>query len=607
MTIDRNTIYNISNSNTGGGAVFAVGINQTNGCNNNTIARNRIYNISNASTGLGVAGGVAAGILTSSNSASIRNNQIVLGDVGSTDTKFVGILTSSNATATNPIYNNSIFIHGYSDNAGGTNNSYGTLNLSSSSAHDVKNNIIYNKRMTAGAGAAVAAGTVNGFSPAVLSNNLMVVNDTAKLVDDNGVISGVTALGAGYSGQGSYNANWMEATANLLAENLFTDTALGNLGINTSNPACWYANGKGMPQAAYSGDFNSASGVRSTSVASGATDIGSVEFNTVTTPPDAVASASPATGTSTTYTFANRVISKVNWGVTGSVPSALSVKYYSGVDAPSLLSGKTHMNAYTVMTPTGGSGYTFGLTLIGDAANAGDVNMSNATIARYTSGWSLLAGTSNTVSGLLTSASSSLNQLGVFTGTDALSNPLPVKLLNLTAAWVAKDVLVSWATASETNAATFVVERSTDGKNFVDAGEVKANGKSNVISGYQWLDKNANGQVFYYRLRMVDVDGQFTHSAVVSVSKTNNELKALSLYPNPFNSSVSLSFVAEKAGSASIEVLDITGKAMIKLNHEVMEGNNTFGLGEFSALKAGIYFVNIELNGEQQILKLIRQ
>ena len=48
---------------------------------------------------------------------------------------------------------------------------------------------------------------------------------------------------------------------------------------------------------------------------------------------------------------------------------------------------------------------------------------------------------------------------------------------------------------------------------------------------YQTIDAHPTGGINYYRLRMVDADGQFSYSQVASIRVTN--AKSPLLYPNP--------------------------------------------------------------------------
>jgi hypothetical protein len=84
-------------------------------------------------------------------------------------------------------------------------------------------------------------------------------------------------------------------------------------------------------------------------------------------------------------------------------------------------------------------------------------------------------------------------------------------------------VRVRWSTASETNNALFVVERSADGEHFEHVGTVPGGGTSYLLRSYVFDDPRPLSGVSYYRLRQIDTDGTGSVSHVVAVDRKNAE------------------------------------------------------------------------------------
>ena len=439
-----------------------------------------------------------------------------------------------------------------------------------------------------------------------------MVNDTAKIAESpTGFANSISVFNSLYNGANTYSSNWYEFTANIAPQTLFADTVIGDLKIVTTNANCWYVHGKGLALAAVANDFNNNS--RSVSITNGATDIGAVEFTTSTTPIAAIASAAPAINTTTNYTFANRQVASINWGSVGTVPSAVNVLYYSGTNAPNLISGSNRYNSYYNVTATGGTGYNYGISLIADSAQFGNVSgINNTRIARYTSSnWNLIT-TSNAsaITGTMQTSANSQNAFGVFTGTDISTNPLPVKFKSIFANKNADDVFVTWTTASEINNKGFEVERAIDGKTFELIGFVKGAGNSNKSQNYQFVDANAfklfNASVLYYRLKQVDFDGNFIYSTIVSVNNNDAIANSVSIYPNPFTNEFNISINADNNNVVTIETMDIQGKLIATKSISIVNGLNVVPMSENSNLHAGIYFVRITINGEVKTMKLVK-
>lgn len=608
--IESNTIYNIVNTNTGASAYTAAGITLI-GSTTSIIQRNRIYNVRGNSSGISTSSNQVFGIYNSTTGNSIvRNNQISIGNNTIGETRVYGIQDVA-GSGTNSYYNNSIFINGTT--VGGSNNSYclqrtGLVNINSF------NNIFFNKRTTTGTGSNYTTGSnsLTGVTPLSTNYNLYVANDTAKVAESpTGFANSISIFNSLYTGSNTYSSNWYESTTNIVPQTLFTDTLVGDLSIVSTNANSWYVNGKGLALAAVTNDFNNDS--RSVTISTGATDLGAVEFTTSTTPIAATASASPALNTTTTYTFANRQVASINWGSTGSVPSAVNVFYYSGTNAPNLITNSSRYNSYYNITATGGSAYNYGINLIADSAQFGNVSgINNTRIARYTgSNWNLItASNASAITGTMQTATNTQNVFGVFTGTDNTTNPLPVTFKSLFANKNAEDVIVTWSTATEINNKGFEVERSIDGKTFDFIGFVKGMGNSNKVQNYQLTDANAFKQfpvsVLFYRLKQVDFDGKFSYSNMVSVNNNVEITNGVSAYPNPFTNELNVSINAANNETAIIEIMDIQGKIVASKSAAILTGINIIPFNENSYLQAGIYIARLTLNGEIKTIKLVK-
>lgn len=197
---------------------------------------------------------------------------------------------------------------------------------------------------------------------------------------------------------------------------------------------------------------------------------------------------------------------------------------------------------------------------------------------------------------------------------ESSSSPLPVQLTSFNAKRTGKDVLVYWTTASEINVDRFVVEASANGQNFKVAGTVKATGNSSAVLSYQLKHFNAqaemnNAAVIYYRLTIVDKDGSRAQSAVATVTfdKQSNAVDGTVAYPNPFSSSVTLSIPSTVNTTLAIEIMDIRGRVVGHSTQQLTEGLNTITINDLQYLETGIYFVKASANGEQKVIKMIKE
>nr|WP_295935063.1 T9SS type A sorting domain-containing protein [uncultured Dyadobacter sp.] len=115
-------------------------------------------------------------------------------------------------------------------------------------------------------------------------------------------------------------------------------------------------------------------------------------------------------------------------------------------------------------------------------------------------------------------------------------DPLPVTLITFEATQNETQALLSWATTTESNSDYFDIQKSSDGRKWKTLGRVSAAVKSDQLRTYSFIDNNpfdkdSEGQENLYRLKMVDLDGSFAYSRIVSLS-FGGSLQII-LYPNP--------------------------------------------------------------------------
>lgn len=119
------------------------------------------------------------------------------------------------------------------------------------------------------------------------------------------------------------------------------------------------------------------------------------------------------------------------------------------------------------------------------------------------------------------------------------STPLPVKLIKFEVKKISDNKCVlNWVTASEINNEKFEVQKSYDGIEFSPINEVAGSGNSLTLKSYSLLDYYSPGTTTFYRLKQIDLNGEFEYSKIVSLrSVTESTL----VYPNPFSSEINIS------------------------------------------------------------------
>ncbi len=187
---------------------------------------------------------------------------------------------------------------------------------------------------------------------------------------------------------------------------------------------------------------------------------------------------------------------------------------------------------------------------------------------------------------------------------------LPVKLESFTAILNnnSNKVDLRWITSYEKNVSHFVVEKSTDGKNYADAGVVFAYGNSSDIMDYTFTDIiNTQQNIIYYRLRSVDADGKFDYSAtrIIRTAKQTENTVTILTYPNPVTSELRITIPNNWQGKkVTYELLN--ANAQVTKKTEAGSGSQTETLN-VSSLSPGLYVVKVSCGAESATQKIIKR
>lgn len=172
-------------------------------------------------------------------------------------------------------------------------------------------------------------------------------------------------------------------------------------------------------------------------------------------------------------------------------------------------------------------------------------------------------------------------------------------------------VELTWKTATELNTDYFSVERSDDGFNFYEIGNVQAAGYANESHAYTFKDQEAvtNNRYIYYRLKVVDFDGKFNLYGPRFVSSSDEVLNEAVIVPNPADNQCIVSFTSEKNASYTLQLADQYGRLVTQEEGVSSQGLKTEVYLELNGLDSGVYFVTIvnQKEGKQQVVKFIKK
>ena len=180
------------------------------------------------------------------------------------------------------------------------------------------------------------------------------------------------------------------------------------------------------------------------------------------------------------------------------------------------------------------------------------------------------------------------------------TTPLPLDFLSFDAEKKeGKGVDLTWRTTAEINTSHFEIQRSLDGKHFKNIGEVKTYNLASTMNSYNFFDKTIMSGHVYYRLKQVDLDGQFDFSDIVSVfTKEDINKLELDIAPNP----------ASEYIEAKVAAADVIGMTLTGVDGKIYKSQNTSSNRmDLKSVPNGIYFLETSVGTQTNIKKVVVQ
>lgn len=166
---------------------------------------------------------------------------------------------------------------------------------------------------------------------------------------------------------------------------------------------------------------------------------------------------------------------------------------------------------------------------------------------------------------------------------------------------------LEWKLAcSNVNSATVELERSSDGRNFetVSTYVITAANCSDLRS---YLDNQLTKSLYYYRLKITELDGRVGLSSTVALLGNQKGFELVAISPNPAHTTATLEVASAEKTWMEIIITDITGRKMQSRRVNVTDGVNKIPM-QLASLGQGVYYVTaINQAGERKTTKLVKQ
>lgn len=182
---------------------------------------------------------------------------------------------------------------------------------------------------------------------------------------------------------------------------------------------------------------------------------------------------------------------------------------------------------------------------------------------------------------------------------------LPVKFSYFDAInYMETSAVIKWGTAQEINSYQYEIEQSDDAILFEKIGTVSAAGNTSSNMAYTFVDNNPTMGINYYRIKQLDVDGEFVYTPVKKLVFGKISSATMKVYPNPTNGLLTIETLGLPNNKlCQVSISNALGTVIQKSLLAINTGNK-LQLNLLN-LPKGIYFVQLVVDTEIFTEKII--
>ena len=161
------------------------------------------------------------------------------------------------------------------------------------------------------------------------------------------------------------------------------------------------------------------------------------------------------------------------------------------------------------------------------------------------------------------------------------------------------NIQLTWVTSQEINNQYYAVEKSTDARSWKQVAIVLGAGTTNLISKYNYTDKNVTDAVVYYRIKQTDMNGDVHYSAIRTIKNDNQS--NCNIYASS-KQTIIVDLNSEVKNNISIQVVSMNGQIIKRQNFNQASYRLTVNMPNVTS---GVYAVQVsDGNGLKEVKKI---
>jgi hypothetical protein len=177
---------------------------------------------------------------------------------------------------------------------------------------------------------------------------------------------------------------------------------------------------------------------------------------------------------------------------------------------------------------------------------------------------------------------------------------LPTQLVEFKGQKKDKTVLLNWTTVAEENVSHYELQRSTDGTKFETIALVFSIGGQR--NEYNYTDRRPYFGMNHYRLRIVDKDGQFRYSPVVTARFDEQLPGDVVVTPNPVvSNTIRVRMTGLEKGTYHMELHNTAGQLLQSKTMKINQYDQTETMMRPANSPSGVYWLSVYDNTHTRV------
>lgn len=192
------------------------------------------------------------------------------------------------------------------------------------------------------------------------------------------------------------------------------------------------------------------------------------------------------------------------------------------------------------------------------------------------------------------------------TGIQSGQGTLPVMFDSVRAIVKGDQVLIGWSNLTERDVNFYMIERSSDGKDFKPVFKIQPSNNLNAKAAYTITDANPMGGSNYYRISVAIINGHTVNSRILKAQMGFSN-PGFSVYPNPvMDEKVNISLAAIQKGKYVVRLINIAGIEILQTTLN-LQGDGITQQLNFPDLRAGVYVISVKGDGYSASKMLVKK